>query len=55
MYSRVTQLYTYMYLFFFGFFSHLGYSRVLSKFPVVYSKSLLAIYFIFLSTLFESF
>ena len=29
-YSKVIQLYVYMYLFFFRFFSHIGYYRVLS-------------------------
>ena len=33
MYSKVIQLYIYMYLFFFKFFSHLGYYRILSRVP----------------------
>ena len=32
-YSKVIQLYIYMYLFFLKFFSHLGYYRILSTFP----------------------
>ena len=31
--TKVIQLYTYMYLFFFRFFSHVGYCRVLSRVP----------------------
>ena len=31
MYSKVIQLYIHMYLFFFRFFPHLGYYRILSK------------------------
>ena len=31
MYSKVIQLYIYMYLFFFKFFSHLGYYRILGR------------------------
>ena len=31
MYSRVIQLYTYMYLFFLKFFSRIGYYRVLGR------------------------
>ena len=42
-YSKVIQLY--MYLFFFKFFPHLGYYRILSRVPVLYSRSLLIIYF----------
>ena len=42
-YSEMIQLY--MYLFFFKFFSHLGYYRILSRVPVLYSRSLLIIYF----------
>ena len=42
-YSKVIQLY--MYLFFFKFFPHLGYYRILSRVPVPYSRSLLIIYF----------
>ena len=33
MYSKVIQLYIYMYLFFFRFSSHIGYYRVLSRVP----------------------
>ena len=42
------QFYIHMYLFFFKFFSHLCYCRVLSRVPcaVLYSRSLLVIYFI---------
>ena len=35
----------YIYLFFFKFFSHLGYYRILSRVPMLYSRSLLIIYF----------
>ena len=31
MYSKVIPLYIYMYLFFFKFFSHLGYYRILNR------------------------
>ena len=41
MYSKVIQLYIYMYLFFFKFFSHLGYYRVLSRVPMLHSRCLL--------------
>ena len=34
-----------MYFYFFKFFSHLGYCRVLSTVLVLYSRSLLVIYF----------
>ena len=34
MYSKVIQLHIYMYLFFFKFFSHLGYYRILSSVTV---------------------
>ena len=34
-----------MYVFFFKFFSHLGYYRILSRFPVLYRRSFLVIYF----------
>ena len=45
-YSKVIQLYTDMYLFFFKVFSHLGYYRVLSRVPcAIYSTSFLVIYF----------
>ena len=49
MYNKVIQLYIYMYLFFFKFFSQLDCYRILSKvsFPVlyIYSRSLLVIHF----------
>ena len=32
-YNKVTQFYIYMYLFFFKFFSNIGYYRVLSRVP----------------------
>ena len=32
-YSKMIQLYKYVYLFFFKLFSHLGYYRVLSRVP----------------------
>ena len=44
MYSKVIQLYIHMYLFFFKFFSHLGYYRILGRVPLLYSRSLLVIY-----------
>ena len=43
-YSKVTHFYIYIYLFFFKFFSHLGYYRILSR--VIHdSRSLLVISF----------
>ena len=45
MYSKVIQLYIYMYLLFVNFFSHLGYHRTLRVFPVLYNRSFLVIYF----------
>ena len=36
MYNKVIQLYIYMYLFFFKFFSLLGYYRISSRAPVLY-------------------
>ena len=36
-YSKVIQIHTYMYLFFFRFFSHLGYYRILSSVPCAVS------------------
>ena len=41
MYSKAIQFY--IYLFFFRFFSHVGYYRRLSSVPVLYSRSLLVI------------
>ena len=38
MYGKVIQLYIYMYLFFFKFFSHLGYYRILSNMLVICFK-----------------
>ena len=32
-YSKVIQLYVYIYPFFFRFFSHMGYYRILSRVP----------------------
>ena len=32
-YSKVIQLYMYIYSFFFGFFTHVGYYRKLCRFP----------------------
>ena len=43
MYSKVIQLY--MYLFFFKFFSQLGCTRILSRVPWAINRSLLVIYF----------
>lgn len=47
-------MYMHIYKYFGQITAIIGYYNIL-KFPVVYSKSLLVIYFIFLSTLFESF
>ena len=47
-YSRVAQLYTYMYPFFFRFLSLICYYRMLSRALVLYSRSLLVICFIYL-------
>ena len=43
LYSKVNQLYVYIYPLFFRFFSHIGHSRVLIEF----SRSLLVIYFMY--------
>ena len=48
-YSKVNQLYIYIYPFFFRFFSHIGYYRILTKFPVLYSRSFLVICFMYSS------
>ena len=46
MYSKVVQLHMFMYLFFFKFFSHVGYYRVLSRVScAIYRRSLLVIHF----------
>ena len=45
--STENQLYMYMYPFLFRFFSHTGYYTVLSRLPLLYSRSLLPIYFIY--------
>ena len=37
----------YSYTLFFGFFSHIGYYRILSRVPCAISRSLLLIYFIY--------
>ena len=47
MYSKVIQFYTYIFLFFFRFFSHTGHYRVLSRVTCAYSRSLLVIYFVY--------
>ena len=39
------QLYIFMYLFFFKFFSHLVITECWAEFPLLHSRSLLAIYF----------
>ena len=49
MYSKAIQLHIYIYPFFFRFFSHTGYTEYLVEFPVLYSRSLLIIYFIYSS------
>ena len=38
MYSKVIQLYVYMYSFFFRLFSHIGFHRILSRVPCVVQK-----------------
>ena len=43
-YNKLIQLY--IYSFFFRFFSHIGYYRILSRVSVLYSRFLLVIYFI---------
>ena len=43
--AKVVQLYSYMYLLFFKLVSHLGYYRVLSRIPWLYSRSFLFICF----------
>ena len=54
MYSKVIQLYIYMYLFFFKFFSQLGCYRIVSRVPCAVQYSLLVIHFkyssVYLST-----
>ena len=39
----------YAYIFFFRFFSIIGYQNILNKIPVLYSKILIFIYFIYSS------
>ena len=48
MYNNVTQLYIYIYSFFFRFFSHIGYHWMLSGFPLIYFYTvlLLKVYFV---------
>ena len=49
-YSKVIQLYIYIYTYihsFFRFFSHIGHYRALSRFRVLYSRSLLVMCFIY--------
>ena len=48
----MVQLYIYMHLLFFKWFSHLGYYRMSSRVSVVYSRSLLLTHFIYLFNLF---
>ena len=45
MHSKVIQLSIYMNLFFFKFFSHLGFTEYWPEFPALYSRSLLVIRF----------
>ena len=46
MYSKVNQLYILrIYIFFCRFFSLIGYHKILILLPVLYSRSLLVIYF----------
>ena len=49
MYREVIQLHIYVYLFFFRFFSHIGYYRILSRVLVLGSMSLLIIFIIYTS------
>ena len=49
MYSKVHQLCIYMYPLFFRFFSHIGHYGVLSRVPVLYSRALFIISFIYSS------
>ena len=52
LYSKVNQLYVYIYPLFFRFFSHIGHYRVLSRVPcaiLLYSRSLLFVCFIYRS------
>ena len=50
MYSKVIiQLYKYIYIFFFGFFSIIGYYKILSIVPCTTLKVLVVYYFIYSS------
>ena len=49
MYSKVSQFHIYIYLLFFRFFTHIGPYRIMSRVPMLYSRSLLVIYFIYSS------
>ena len=49
-YNSVIQLRIYIYLFFFRFFSHVGFFKIVTEFPVAYSRFLLIIYFLCGST-----
>ena len=44
-YSKVVRFYIYMYLFFFKFFSHLGYYRILSRVPCAIQQVLVGYLF----------
>ena len=46
-YSKVICLYIHIYIFFFRFFSLICYYKILSWVPVLYSRSLLVIYFMY--------
>ena len=48
-YSKVIQLYINICPLFFRFFAHIGYYRLLSRVPVLYSRSMLIIYFTYCS------
>ena len=48
-YSRVIQLYGYVYSFFFRFFSHIDYQNIEYCSPVLHSRSLLVIYLVYSS------
>ena len=47
-YSKVIHFYIYMYLFFFKFFSHLGYCRILSRVPCATQQVLVGYQFYFI-------
>ena len=48
-YSKVIQLYIYIYSFFFRFFSHIGYYRILSRVPCAVQQALVGYLFYILA------